>query len=130
MSGLLEGADWGGQGRLLTSIANGIFCLVLPESQKANLCSLGGQLPSIVAEDMKAQCVSHWLLGMVFVLCSVHIYSLRRCLVSVDMRLLEKSFQEIRRTLVSMGCLKESVCLTLQFRVQGKSLPVACEGSH
>ncbi|KAL6092507.1 hypothetical protein STEG23_034197 [Scotinomys teguina] len=69
--------------------------------------SLDGQLTFILAADMKAQCLSCWLLGMALILCSVHTRSLRRCLISVDMRLIEKSFQEIKRTLVSMGCLKE-----------------------
>eukprot|EP00073_Rattus_norvegicus_P052070 XP_017454454.1 PREDICTED: interleukin-19 isoform X2 [Rattus norvegicus] len=100
-----------------------LFC----QSQKANLCSLGGQLPSIVAEGMKAQCASRWLLGMVFVLCSVHIYSLRRCLVSVDMRLLEKSFQEIRRTLQTKDTFKNVTILsTLENLRSIKPVDVCC----
>ncbi|ERE73912.1 interleukin-19-like protein [Cricetulus griseus] len=50
-------------------------------------------------QDMKAQNISHWLLGMALVLCSVHTHSLRRCLISVDRSLIEKSFPEIKRAL-------------------------------
>ncbi|XP_066222163.1 interleukin-19 [Saccopteryx leptura] len=46
---------------------------------------------------MKAQRVSLCLLGTMFVLCSVHARGLRRCLISMDMRHIEESFQDIKR---------------------------------
>ncbi|XP_034369516.1 interleukin-19 [Arvicanthis niloticus] len=76
---------------------------------------------------MKAQCASHWLLGMTFVLCSVHIYSLRRCLISVDMRLIEKSFQEIKRALQTKDTFKNVTILsTLEDLRNIKPLDVCC----
>ncbi|XP_021054985.1 interleukin-19 [Mus pahari] len=63
---------------------------------------------------MKAQCASPWLLGMTFILCSVHIYSLRRCLISVDMRLIEKSFHEIKRALHTKDTFKNVTILSLE----------------
>lgn len=53
-------------------------------------------------QDMKVQRVSLWLLGAMLILCSVHTRSLRRCPISVDMRHLEESFQEIKKAIVSM----------------------------
>uniref|UniRef100_A0A8C6HZQ1 Interleukin family protein n=1 Tax=Mus spicilegus TaxID=10103 RepID=A0A8C6HZQ1_MUSSI len=63
---------------------------------------------------MKTQCASPWLLGMTLILCSVHIYSLRRCLISVDMRLIEKSFHEIKRAMQTKDTFKNVTILSLE----------------
>lgn len=54
-------------------------------------------------QDMKAQRVSLQLMAALLFLCSVHARGLRRCLVSMDIRHIEESFQEIKKTIVSRG---------------------------
>lgn len=67
-------------------------------------------------QDMKAQCVSLWLLGSMFSLWSVHARGLRRCLTSMDTHHVEETFREIRAALVSVGVWVRSrargACLT------------------
>ncbi|XP_036057840.1 interleukin-19 [Onychomys torridus] len=80
---------------------------------------------------MKAQCISCWLLGMALILCSVHTRSLRRCLISVDMRLIEKSFQEIKRALQTKDTFQNVTILsTLENLRSVKPVDVCCVTSH
>ncbi|KAF5916566.1 hypothetical protein HPG69_005361 [Diceros bicornis minor] len=73
-------------------------------------------------QDMKARCVSLWILGATLLQCSVHARGLRRCLISTDMHRVEESFREIRRAIVSTGlgrtrsthCLWLSLCFPPQ----------------
>uniref|UniRef100_A0A8C6REQ9 Interleukin family protein n=1 Tax=Nannospalax galili TaxID=1026970 RepID=A0A8C6REQ9_NANGA len=76
---------------------------------------------------MKAQCISHCLLGMTLILYSVHTHSLRRCLISVDMRLIEKSFHEIKRALQNKDTFQNVTILsTLQSLKTIKPIDVCC----
>lgn len=67
-------------------------------------------------QDMKAQCVSLWLLGSMFSLWSVHARGLRRCLTSMDTHHVEETFREIKAALVSVGFWVRS-------RARGACLP-------
>ncbi|XP_055458480.1 interleukin-19 [Psammomys obesus] len=76
---------------------------------------------------MKTQCASHWLLGVMFILCLVHTHSLRRCLISVDMSLIGKSFQEIKRALQTKDTFQNVTILsTLENLKSIKPVDVCC----
>ncbi|XP_038204369.1 interleukin-19 [Arvicola amphibius] len=80
---------------------------------------------------MKIQCISQWLLGMALILCSVHTRSLRRCLSSVDMRLIEQSFWEIRRALQAKDTFKNVTILSSLENLDSiKPVDVCCVTSH
>ncbi|KAL1775482.1 interleukin-19 isoform X1 [Sigmodon hispidus] len=82
-------------------------------------------------QDMKAQCISHWLLGMALILCSVHARSLKRCLISVDTHLIEKSFQEIKRALQTKDTFQNVTILsTLKNLKSIKPVDVCCVTGH
>ncbi|XP_051004187.1 interleukin-19 isoform X2 [Acomys russatus] len=76
---------------------------------------------------MKAQCASHWLLGVALFLCSVHTHSLRRCLISVDMHSIGKSFQEMKRGLQTKDTFQNVTILsTLENLESIKPVDVCC----
>ncbi|XP_052057044.1 interleukin-19 [Apodemus sylvaticus] len=76
---------------------------------------------------MKARCATHWLLGVTLILCLVHIYGLRRCLISVDVRIIEKSFHEIKRALQTKDTFKNVTILpTLENLRSIKPVDVCC----
>ncbi|XP_048213737.1 interleukin-19 [Perognathus longimembris pacificus] len=76
---------------------------------------------------MKVQSVFLWLLGTLLTLSSGQNLGLQRCLISVDMRLLERSFQEIKRTLQSQDVLQNVTILSTLESLQGiKPVDVCC----
>ncbi|KAM6165203.1 interleukin-19 [Erethizon dorsatum] len=76
---------------------------------------------------MKTQCVSFWLLGTTLVLCSVYTCGLRRCLISVDMRHLEESFQEIKRAVQTKDTFQNITILpTVETLWSIKPVDVCC----
>ncbi|XP_020022283.1 interleukin-19 [Castor canadensis] len=76
---------------------------------------------------MKVQCVSLWLLGMTLILCSVCSRGLRKCLISMDMRHLEKSFQEMKRALQNKDTFQNVTILsTLETLQSTKPTDVCC----
>ncbi|GAB1285395.1 Interleukin-19 [Apodemus speciosus] len=76
---------------------------------------------------MKVRCSSHWLLGVTLILSSVHIYGLRRCLISVDMCIIEKSFHKIKRALQTKDTFKNVTILpTLENLRSIKPVDVCC----
>nr|XP_026243323.1 interleukin-19 [Urocitellus parryii] len=76
---------------------------------------------------MKVQRVSLWLLSAMLILCSVYTRSLRRCPVSVDMRHLEESFQEIKRAIQTKDNFQNVTILSTLGALQNtKPLDVCC----
>ncbi|CAH7198154.1 interleukin-19 [Phodopus roborovskii] len=80
---------------------------------------------------MKAQSISYWLLGMALVLGSAHTGSLRRCLISVDRHLIEKSFPEIKRALQTKDTFQNVTILSALENLKSiKPVDVCCVTSH
>ncbi|XP_037352559.1 interleukin-19 [Talpa occidentalis] len=76
---------------------------------------------------MKAQRVSLCLLGAALFLCSVRARSLRRCLVSADMRHLEESFQDIKGDIQARDTLQNVTILVMSDTLHSiKLLDVCC----
>ncbi|XP_059944406.1 interleukin-19 [Mesoplodon densirostris] len=79
------------------------------------------------AEDMQAQCVSLCLLGVMLFLCSAHARGLRRCLISMDMRRMEESFQGIKNAIQAKDTFQNVTILsTLETLHSIKPLDVCC----
>ncbi|XP_036765696.1 interleukin-19 isoform X1 [Manis pentadactyla] len=75
---------------------------------------------------MKARCAS-LCLSAVLILCSVHARSLRRCLISVDMRLIEESFREIKKDMQAKDTFQNVTILSTSETLHGiKPLDVCC----
>ncbi|XP_041502094.1 interleukin-19 isoform X1 [Microtus oregoni] len=80
---------------------------------------------------MKTPCISHWLLGMALILCSVHTRSLRRCLSSVDVHHIEQSFWGIRRALQTKDTFKNITILSSLKNLDSiKPVDVCCVTRH
>uniref|UniRef100_A0A8D2JSB6 Interleukin family protein n=1 Tax=Sciurus vulgaris TaxID=55149 RepID=A0A8D2JSB6_SCIVU len=76
---------------------------------------------------MKVQRVSLWLLGAMLILCSVHTHPLRRCWISMDMRHVEESFQEIKRAIQTRDNFQNVTILSPLGALQSiKPLDVCC----
>ncbi|XP_062067418.1 interleukin-19 [Lepus europaeus] len=76
---------------------------------------------------MKVQGVPLWLLGIAFVLCSGHPRGLRRCPISMDMRHLQESFQDIQRAIQANDTFQNITILSALDSLQGiKMLDVCC----
>ncbi|XP_057626948.1 interleukin-19 isoform X1 [Chionomys nivalis] len=80
---------------------------------------------------MKTLCISHWLLGMALILCSVHTRSLRRCLSSMDVHHIGQSFWDIRRSLQTKDTFKNITILSSLKNLDSiKPVDVCCVTSH
>ncbi|KAM5294605.1 interleukin-19 [Glossophaga mutica] len=76
---------------------------------------------------MKAQHVSLWLLGIVLFLCSVHTRGFRRCLISMDMRHVEESFQDIKKAIQAKDTFQNVTILSTSETLHKiKPLDVCC----
>uniref|UniRef100_A0A8C8YZ41 Interleukin family protein n=1 Tax=Prolemur simus TaxID=1328070 RepID=A0A8C8YZ41_PROSS len=76
---------------------------------------------------MKLQYVSLWLLGAVLILCAAHTCGLRRCLISMDMRHIEESFQEIKRAIQAKDTFQNVTILSTSETLQSiKPLDACC----
>ncbi|KAF0875930.1 interleukin-19 [Crocuta crocuta] len=76
---------------------------------------------------MKAQRVSLQLMAAILFLCSVHARGLRRCLVSIDIRHIEESFQEIKKTIQAKDTFQNVTILATSETLHGiKPLDVCC----
>uniref|UniRef100_A0A8C5JZH2 Interleukin family protein n=1 Tax=Jaculus jaculus TaxID=51337 RepID=A0A8C5JZH2_JACJA len=80
---------------------------------------------------MKGWCVSLWPPILMLILCSVHTNSLKRCLISVDMRFIEKSFQGIKRELQAKDTFQNVTVLSiLESPKNIKPADVCCVTKH
>ncbi|XP_025776985.1 interleukin-19 [Lynx rufus] len=76
---------------------------------------------------MKAQRVSLLLVAAVLFLCSVHARGLRRCLVSMDMRHVVESFQEIKKAIQAKDTFQNVTILSTSETLHRiKPLDVCC----
>uniref|UniRef100_A0A8C9M8G3 Interleukin family protein n=1 Tax=Panthera tigris altaica TaxID=74533 RepID=A0A8C9M8G3_PANTA len=76
---------------------------------------------------MKAQRVSLLLVAAVLLLCSVHARGLRRCLVSMDMRHVVESFQEIKKAIQAKDTFQNVTILSTSETLHRiKPLDVCC----
>ncbi|XP_012872781.1 PREDICTED: interleukin-19 [Dipodomys ordii] len=76
---------------------------------------------------MKVQSAFLWILGTLLILSLGQSLGFRRCLISVDMRHLERSFQEIKRTLQNKDVFQNVTILSTLQSLQGiKPIDVCC----
>ncbi|XP_033266428.1 interleukin-19 [Orcinus orca] len=76
---------------------------------------------------MQAQGVSLCLLGVMLFLCSAHARGLRRCLISMDMRRMEESFQGIKNAIQAKDTFQNVTILSTSETLHSiKPLDVCC----